>query len=289
MITVSYVRLSAIDGQMESFSNEVNQFVFNDGSVQVTATSPIPPESVVEIVIITSPMSPQDQMALIMTVGALRDEYIGVPITLYMPFTPYGRQDAVFIPGQANAMKVWAGVINSMDFYKVIVVDPHSNAVAHIDRCKVLDIVDVLKGCPKFSETLFTKTLVSPDAGANKKCHKVAKEFGISDMLRADKARELSTGNIIETELFGNASDKDCVIIDDICDGGMTFIKLAEKLKAEGALRITLFVTHGIFSKGLSVFEGLIDEIHTTDTIPRLYTLPSDGYTGKVVVHNILK
>jgi ribose-phosphate pyrophosphokinase len=61
-----------------------------------------------------------------------------------------------------------------------------------------------------------------------------------------------------------------CAIIsDDICDGGYTFIKIAEQLKAKGAERIVLFVTHGIFSKGLEVFDGLVDEVITTNSLPQ--------------------
>ena len=33
----------------------------------------------------------------------------------------------------------------------------------------------------------------------------------------------------------------------DICDGGRTFIELAKVLKDNGAKRVTLYVTHGIF------------------------------------------
>ena len=69
------------------------------------------------------------------------------------------------------------------------------------------------------------------------------------------------------------------IITDDICDGGYTFIKVAEQLKAKGASKVILFVTHGIFSKGLDVFEGLIDHVYTTTSFehapdPRLTLIP---------------
>jgi ribose-phosphate pyrophosphokinase len=69
------------------------------------------------------------------------------------------------------------------------------------------------------------------------------------------------------------------VITDDICDGGMTFIHVAQRLKALSAERVVLFVTHGIFSKGLGVFDGLIDHFYTTDSFPhpadeRITTIP---------------
>ena len=51
------------------------------------------------------------------------------------------------------------------------------------------------------------------------------------------------------------------LIVDDISDGGASFKFLAQKLKAEGFQKVGLFVTHGIFSKGLKVLEKDIDFI----------------------------
>ena len=50
--------------------------------------------------------------------------------------------------------------------------------------------------------------------------------------------------------------------MDDICDGGRTFIELAKALKVDGPRSVWLYVTHGIFSQGFGVFAG----IFTTDS-----------------------
>ena len=65
-------------------------------------------------------------------------------------------------------------------------------------------------------------------------------------------------------EVFGDVTGKSVLIADDICDGGRTFIELAKVLKERGAAHIHLHVTHGIFSKGKAVFEGLIDTVTST-------------------------
>ncbi len=62
---------------------------------------------------------------------------------------------------------------------------------------------------------------------------------------------------------------KYCVIVDDICDGGRTFIELAKTLKEGGAQRVVLYVTHGIFSKGIYPLEKYIDEVYTTNSFPQ--------------------
>lgn len=49
------------------------------------------------------------------------------------------------------------------------------------------------------------------------------------------------------------APPKPILVMDDICDGGATFISLAKEIKAHELYNdqeLWLYVTHGIFSKG---------------------------------------
>lgn len=69
-----------------------------------------------------------------------------------------------------------------------------------------------------------------------------------------------------DPQVLGDVKDKNLLIIDDICDGGGTFIQLAEKLKGLGAAKIGLFVTHGIFSKGYKDLNKWFDKIYSCDT-----------------------
>lgn len=261
--------------------HEVSQFVFNDGSVQVEISGDLPLHAE-SAIILAYLQTPEDQMALIMLSNAIRIACPVVKIHCLMQFTPYGRQDAPFCKGQANSMKAWADVVNSLGFASVTVTDPHSIAVSHLDNCISIDIVELIH-MSKFLTNLITSgdmTLVSPDAGSNKKAHNIAKEFGFTKLIRADKARNLATGEIVETEVYGDVSGDTCLIVDDICDGGMTFIKLAEALRDKGAEKVILLVTHGLFTKGLGVFEDLIDEIYTTSSWPRKSHDNDSTYTG---------
>jgi ribose-phosphate pyrophosphokinase len=56
-----------------------------------------------------------------------------------------------------------------------------------------------------------------------------------------------------------------CFVVDDICDGGATFIELAKHLSNPASL--TLCVTHGIFSKGVErLFDAGYTKIITTNS-----------------------
>jgi ribose-phosphate pyrophosphokinase len=127
---------------------------------------------------------------------------------------------------------------------------------------------------------------VSPDAGAEKKIFAFAKELGFENVVRAGKVRDVSSGKITGTEVYVPEpalykTDKDFLIVDDICDGGRTFIELAKKLRPMTTGKIKLLITHGIFSKGIEVFDGIIDEVLVINNIGGAVS------TSSVVVRDI--
>ena len=62
------------------------------------------------------------------------------------------------------------------------------------------------------------------------------------------------TGKILGTHVHAtDLSGLTAVITDDICDGGATFIGIAKELRRLNCHKVVLYVTHGIFSKGIEV------------------------------------
>jgi ribose-phosphate pyrophosphokinase len=67
------------------------------------------------------------------------------------------------------------------------------------------------------------------------------------------------------------------VIVDDICDGGRTFIELAKVIIAQNQeAKIYLVVTHGIFSAGFSELTNYFDGIYTTNSCQDIINNPDD-------------
>ena len=202
--------------------------------------------------------------------------------TLTLPYVPFSRQDRVNHEGESFSLKVFADVINSLGFLEVVITDPHSDvSPALIHNCKVHEqwtallplVLDAVKGSPFY--------LVSPDAGALKKTHKLALKFAPADkntlsrmlgVVECGKLRDTRTGEITGTVVHNVESEGQWlnpavpyVIVDDIIDGGRTFIELAKALRAKGANDIQLVCTHGFFTKGMKVFEGLINGVHVAN------------------------
>lgn len=201
-------------------------------------------------------------------------------INLFMPYVPYGRQDRVCDKGEAFSLKVFAGLINNLGFNRVVVADPHSEVTgALFDRLEVISQQNIINRFQPFLARMVggsdrrpedTPIFVSPDAGANKKTASIAGYFSRSSFIRADKLRDLSTGKIVETIVYATDDEikgRTFVIVDDICDGGASFTAIAKALKTRGAKTVILYVTHGIFSKGIdTLLQNGIDEIFTTDS-----------------------
>ena len=190
-------------------------------------------------------------LELALLVNALREACHDVQITLFCAYFPAARQDRVVSPGEAFGLRVYADIIKSMGFKKIVTYDLHS---------------DVLFGMmsPGFVEdkkqhTLWEKDkfygkfcIVAPDAGAAKKAQKLADNLGVMCYV-ASKQRDAS-GNVRVVFPHNLNSYSDVYVVDDICDGGATFISLAEEIahahNYEATFRLHLRVTHGIFSKG---------------------------------------
>ena len=191
-------------------------------------------------------------------------------INLIMPYVPYARQDRACCEGEPHSLKVFADYINHLKFNSVTIIDPHSDVCGAVfDNVRIVTQLDVINKDLKFiNRVLEGVTFISPDAGANKKTASLAKYFEHRDFIRADKLRNLATGDIIETKVYcDDLTGKTIAIVDDICDGGRTFVELAKALKKKGATKVILFVTHGIFSKGeQTLLDNSIDEIWTTDS-----------------------
>jgi len=215
-------------------------------------------------------------MVLSMIKDAIHRRCVVDYIALILPYLPYSRQDRVCNPGEALSSYVFGSMINNMKFNEVQTWDAHSDVgPACINYCFSLPVERLIDGST-LNEALGGDAekkdaiLISPDAGATKKTLAVARWFNGLPILQGDKIRDTTTGEITGTRLSeGDLTGKTAVIVDDICDGGMTFIKLAELLKLRNPKEIILWVTHGIFSKGIQrLFDAGIDKIYTTTSFP---------------------
>lgn len=201
---------------------------------------------------------------------------------LKIPYLLAARYDRVMVSGDSLDVEVVASLVNLAGFAEVELFDVHSDvATALIRRAR-----NVSNECVVRAIEGREMRLVIPDAGAAKKAAMYQKwNPNITGTIECRKSRNLATGRIaLEVLNPEEAKGKHCVIIDDICDGGATFVQIAKQIQPG---RLTLAVSHGIFSKGLTPFVGKFSEIVTTTSFPTQADLknPPGGLEVKVVPH----
>jgi ribose-phosphate pyrophosphokinase len=201
---------------------------------------------------------------LCITVDALRRMDVK-NIALFIPYFPAARQDRVMIKGEPLSVKVYADIINGMQLDKVFVFDAHSEVTpALVNNCEVIPnhtfIETVVKAIGNEVK------LISPDGGALKKIYKVSEFLGGVEVVECSKSRDVKTGRLSGFKVYNDdLQGADCLIVDDICDGGGTFVGLAEELKNKNAGKLYLAVSHGIFNKGFAVLD-CFEKIFTTNS-----------------------
>lgn len=202
-----------------------------------------------------------------------------------IPYFLGARSDRKFEKGSNNYLKtVICPLVNSLKLDKITVLDPHSTNLE-------MGLVNFDK---EDNQVLITWALrqiaspdariVSPDEGAGKKIMDVIKDKRI---IFASKHRD-KDGKFLgfHVPLGADDMDKDLVWIDDIIDGGGTFIGEAEEADKMGHKgKKYLIVTHGIFSAGYDKLMEHFDNIYCTNS----YSNVDEVYAPFVKQINIFK
>lgn len=256
-----------LDTQFQPFGKSIDfdAFVFNGGEPHIRIDKITTAD---EITITTRIKKFNDVGLLMIAVDALKRMEVK-SIKLFLPYFPGARQDRLMTSGESLTVKVYADLINSLQLDKVTILDPHSEvAPALIDRIEIVSNNLFVQQVTKELENFY---LVSPDGGALKKIYKTAQFVGETKVIECGKTRDINTGRLSGFKVYANDLDgKTCVVVDDICDGGGTFLGLAEKLKQHNAGKLILVVTHGIFSKGSKELSKVYDQIICTDSFSTL-------------------
>lgn len=211
---------------------------------------------------------------------------LGREIDLFLPYLPYARADRRFVDGDCCGMDVFMRALASAPIRSVHTIDVHSQvAVEHwpqflVNYLPTQEIADVILKELNTGPGLY---VLFPDEGAHQRyalpLGNLIKNWTISGRIRPDqsvvfysgsKKRDLKTGQFLGFEVPDACGDFPILIVDDLCDAGGTFIHIGRELREkQPERRISLYVTHGIFSQGTNVLRtwGCIDgTIYTTDT-----------------------
>lgn len=193
-------------------------------------------------------------MALLLVADAMKRQKISLAdTTLYLPYMPYARQDRVAVSGDPYSIRVFASLIDSLGVARIWTLDPHSPISEAVFHNTHVDVDDGKLYAISFIQKTYNwvnSVLVVPDEGAMKRVRRIADCLNLPTALMT-KRRDPVSGALQGFELLsGDVQGKTCFVIDDICDGGGTFLGIASVLRDHNAKEQHLYVTHGIFSQG---------------------------------------
>ncbi len=207
---------------------------------------------------IETDLSNSDEIMLVML---LADTFKHRNIYLELLYTPYARQDRRTSHVEPFSLRAFAKMINMCDFKRVTVYDPHSDVTAAlIDNIFVVKRLELVK--KHYGDLHFDVVIVSPDAGAMKTNNEIANHFKLPHIV-ATKKRDTQTGEITETQVHTDMplEGKNLLVLDDICDGGRTFVELSKILQKLNPQSIHLYTTISISQKGRDAVEPFFDTV----------------------------
>jgi len=245
---------------------KINIQKFSDGEIQ-----PVFEESIRGDVVflVQSTYAPSDNlMELLLMIDAAR-RASAWKIVAVIPYYGYARQDRKDKPRVAIGSKLVANMLTAAGANRVITMDLHAPQIQgyfdipvdHLDSSAVfIPYITQLK--------LENLTFAAPDVGATNRIREIANYFE-AEMVICDKHRKRAN-EIASMVVIGDVTDKDIVIIDDICDTAGTLAKSAALLKEKGARSVRALVTHPVLSGKAyeNIENSVLEELVVCDTIP---------------------
>ncbi len=245
---------------------KVNIQRFSDGEIYVEFKESIRGRFVF---LIQSTYAPSDNlMELLLMIDAAK-RASAYKVIAVIPYYGLARQDRKDRPRVAIGSKLVANMLTAAGADRVITMDLHAPQIQgyfdipvdHLDSSAVfIPYIENLK--------LENLTFAAPDVGSANRIREIATYFEC-EMVICDKHRKRAN-EIASMVVIGDVTDRDVVLIDDICDTGGTLCKSAALMKEKGARSVRALCTHPVLSGNAyqNIENSELEELVVCDTIP---------------------
>lgn len=186
----------------------------------------------------------------------------GRPIAALLPYLPAARADR----GEPFGAKVYAGILNGFGIDQVLCLDAHSPVMPGlVERLTVVDHAPLVREALAQDHAAYVG-VIAPDKGAVARASHIAEVLGLP-VFKASKVRDFESGQLSGFSCEELPDEGRLLVVDDICDGGGTFAGLAAATGL-GPDRLSLWVTHGVFSGNAPQLREHYGAVLTTDSHP---------------------
>jgi ribose-phosphate pyrophosphokinase len=193
-------------------------------------------------------------------------------ITVVAPFFPYARQDKKHKGREPISARLMADLFKAAGADRLMSVDLHTPQIqgffdGPVDHLWALPMLADHIAATFGTENL---TVVSPDSGRVRVADIWADRLG-TPLAIVHKRRDPDKPNQVQVnEIVGAVEGRDCILVDDMIDTGGTILAAAKALKANGARKVIVAATHGVFSHPAveRLSDPVIDSVVVTNTLP---------------------
>lgn len=256
---------------------------FNDGSLRVTLDQEVLNSlDHPHMVNIHAYIESLDDLMIVAQIKDVLERYVRFSYSVLTVLSPiYSRYDRVMLGNDGFGTKVFSRFIDSMNFTMVNYFDCHSDV-----------LVKQTNNANDFEQHLLVRDMIdtqgftiAPDKGACKK-NQTAKLMFI-------KTRDVATGKITGVAIAAYNELKEGVtytVVDDLCEGGRTFIEVAKEFKNFYENDLQLYVTHGLFTNG--AFDKLLmhyTHIYVYFLKESVYNTLSEEQKAQVTIKYLIK
>ena len=190
-------------------------------------------------------------------------------LLIIIPYFGYARQDRKDKPRVAIGSKLVANILTAAGADRVITMDLHAPQIQGYFDIPVDHLDSSAIFIPYIRDLqLENLTFAAPDVGSANRIREVASYFNV-EMVICDKHRKRAN-EIASMVVIGDVTDRDIVLIDDICDTAGTLTKAAKLLKDKGARSVRALCTHPVLSGNAytNIENSILEELVVCDTIP---------------------
>lgn len=239
------------------------------------------------------PTNPSDLMRVLLAPSAWGvDVGVGVGVEMFLPYMPHARQDRRAVPADAESLLVMQDLLRAAGYRRIHVFDMH-NPEALGSTGSAFEKTTVKNHFPShfLAEVVLQEHImgsgqplvVVPDHGMMRRLMTIVAHEGYGpspsafagmmirhEVMVCEKTRDAQTGALsVNVPRDCTVSRRTCVIVDDICDGGGTFVPIIKALYERGADRVVLAVSHGLFTKGMKPLKDAgLAKVYTTNSWP---------------------
>lgn len=236
-------------------------FSFPDGEKQISIDSEIDRKK--EIMVICR-ITNAEELFILMQVNDILSRH-EVKWFLYITYLMSMRMDRVMDFNRPFSLKIVSNILKNFSCYDVEVLEPHSD--------KTEDLMGSYGNyflCTLDCDFPEDSTIIYPDEGSRERYQGFLNNgfYKKRGMITFNKKRNLKTGKIESFEIdYINLTSKNFVFVDDLCDGGGTFmgeLKVLKEKYPDG--KFTLIVCHAVNEQGLRKVLDKFDKVITSNS-----------------------